>query len=123
MSKGGSLNARLTRLELTNTTRMAKHFSEECICFPVDEQPEFRWQVEAEAAAKVLCPLHGRRFQTVVTRFLYRALHYYVADFDPSTKDGRTDRSSTKKPYRQASIPNFGQRRRSSSPFPKKLKI
>ena len=51
-------------------------------CFPLDEQPEFRWRAEAEEAARVLCPLHGRRFQTVVTRFLYRALHYYVADFE-----------------------------------------
>jgi hypothetical protein len=30
----------------------------------------------------VLCPLHGRRFLAVVTRFLYRALHFYVADFE-----------------------------------------
>jgi hypothetical protein len=81
VSKGGSLNARLTRLELTNTTRMAKHFSEECICFPVDEQPEFKWRAEAEEAARVLCPLHGRRFQTVVKRHLYWALRCYVADF------------------------------------------
>jgi len=61
---------------------MAKHFPETCLCFPVDEQPEFRWRAEAEEAAGVLCPLHGRRFQTVVTRFLYRALHFYVADFE-----------------------------------------
>jgi hypothetical protein len=82
VSKGGRLNARVTRLELASRVRTATHFSEECRCFPVDEQPEFRWQAEAEAAAKVLCPLHGRRFQTIVTRFLYRALHYYVADFE-----------------------------------------
>jgi hypothetical protein len=34
---------------------MAKHFSEECICFPADEQPEFRWRAEAEEAAMILC--------------------------------------------------------------------
>ena len=59
-----------------------KHFLEACLCFPVDEQPEFRWRAEAEEAARVLCPLHGRRFQTVVTRFLYRARRFSVVDFE-----------------------------------------
>jgi hypothetical protein len=87
VSKGGRLNARVTRLELASRVRTVTLFSEECLCFPVDEQPEFRWQAEAETAAKVLCPLHGRRFQTIVTRFLYRALHYYVADFEQGWPD------------------------------------
>jgi hypothetical protein len=60
----------------------AGHFPEACLCFPVDEQPEFRWRAEAEEAARVLCPLHGRRFQTVVKRHLYWALRCYVADFE-----------------------------------------
>jgi hypothetical protein len=46
-------------------------FSPDCLCFPGEEQPEFRWQVEAEIAASVLCPLHGSRFRIVVTRFLF----------------------------------------------------
>jgi hypothetical protein len=49
---------------------------------PVDEQPEFRGQADAEEAAKVLCPLLGRCFQTVVTRFLYRARCFSVVDFE-----------------------------------------
>ena len=53
-----------------------------CLCFPADEQPEFRWQAEAEEAAKVLCPLHGTRFRTVATRFLYRARRFYVMEFE-----------------------------------------
>jgi hypothetical protein len=61
------LKARLARLELVFKTQIAAHFPEACLCFPADEQPEFKWQAEAEEAAKVLCPLHGRRFQTVVT--------------------------------------------------------
>ena len=76
------LKARLARLELAFKTRNAEHFLEVCLCFPADEQPWFRWRVEAEEAAKVLCPLHGRRFQTVVRHHLYQALHFYVADFD-----------------------------------------
>jgi len=48
----------------------------------VDEQPEFRGQADAEEAAKVLGPLRGRRFQTVVTRFLYRARRFSVGDFE-----------------------------------------
>ena len=71
----------MARLELANRAQMAGHFPEACLCFPVDEQPEFRWRAEAEEAASVLCPLHGGRFKTVVTRFLYRALHFYVAEF------------------------------------------
>jgi hypothetical protein len=76
------LKARLARLELAFKTRNAEHFLEVCLCFPADEQPWFRWRVEADEAAKVLCPLHGRRFQTVVRHHLYQALHFYVADFD-----------------------------------------
>lgn len=55
-------------------------FAFNCTCFPLDEQPEFRWRAEAEAAARVLCPIHGLRFQLVVTRFLYRAPRYYLSD-------------------------------------------
>jgi hypothetical protein len=58
------------------------HFSEVCLCFPVDEQPDFRGQADAEEAAKVLCPLHGQRFQTVVRRSLYRARRFSVVDFE-----------------------------------------
>jgi len=72
----------LARLELASRARTVAHFSEEFLCFPVDEQPEFRGQADAEEAAKVPCPLHGRRFQTVVTRFLYRARRFSVADFE-----------------------------------------
>ena len=64
-------------------------FSPDCICFPANEQPEFKWRVEAEVAAKVLCPLHGLRFQVVVTRYLYRAVRFHITDF----KWGWPDRS------------------------------
>jgi len=42
---------------LASRARTVAHFSEECLCFPVDEQPEFRGQADAEEAAKVLCPM------------------------------------------------------------------
>ena len=61
---------------------MAEHFPETCLCFPADEQPEFKWRAEAEEAAGVICPLHGRRFNRVVTRHLYYAQRFYVADFE-----------------------------------------
>ena len=48
----------------------------------MDEQSEFRGQADAEEAAKVLGPLRGRRFQTVVTRFLYRGRRFPVVDFE-----------------------------------------
>ena len=76
------INARLARLELASRVHTAGHFPEACLCFPVDEQPEFRWRAEAEEAARVLCPLHGRRFQTAVKRHLYWALRCYVADLE-----------------------------------------
>jgi hypothetical protein len=76
------LNARLARLELVSRVQRAEYFPDACICFPVDEQPEFKWRAEAEEAAKVLCPLHGKRFQAVVTRRFYQAQRFYVADFE-----------------------------------------
>jgi hypothetical protein len=76
------INARLAQLESAIRAIRPARFSEMCLCFPADEQPEFRWQADAEEAAKVLCPLHGRRFQTVVTRFLYRARRFSVVDFE-----------------------------------------
>jgi hypothetical protein len=48
----------------------------------VSFRSKFKWRAEAEAAATVLCPTHGLRFQIVVTRFLYRPLWYYLADFE-----------------------------------------
>ena len=47
-----------------------RKFPEDCTCFAENEQPEFKWRAEAEAAAKVLCPLHGVRFRTVVSAYL-----------------------------------------------------
>lgn len=35
----------------------------ECICFPPDEQPDFRTNEDEERAVKVECPLHGKRFE------------------------------------------------------------
>jgi hypothetical protein len=72
----------LARLESAFKTEIAKHFPETCLCFPADEQPELKWRAEAEEAAKVLCPLHGKRFQAVVTRHGYQAERFYVADFE-----------------------------------------
>jgi hypothetical protein len=69
---------RVERAEQAAKTQL--RFSPECLCFPDDERPEFRWQVEAEIAARVLCPLHGLRFKVVLTRFLYRAARFYSSD-------------------------------------------
>ena len=54
----------------------------DCICFLENEQPEFRWRAEAEIAADVPCPLHRVRFRIVVKRELYRALRFYISDFE-----------------------------------------
>jgi hypothetical protein len=53
-----------------------------------DEQPEFKWRAEAEEAVQVLCPLHGRRLQTVVTRHIYQAQRF----------GGRTGLRSSRRP-------------------------
>ena len=74
--------ARVARLESARSERIATHFQDACICFPVAEQPEFRWQAEVDHAAKVRCPIHGVRFQTVVTRHLYQASRFYISDFE-----------------------------------------
>jgi hypothetical protein len=94
------VQARLARLELAFKTRQTTHFPVACLCFPADEQPEFKWKAEAAEAATVLCPLHGRRFQMVVTRFLYRATRFYVADF----KYGWPNRSAQYQKAMRASL-------------------
>jgi hypothetical protein len=94
------VQARLARLELEFKTRQTTHFPEACLCFPADEQPEFKWKAEAAEAAGVLCPLHRRRFQTVVTRFPYRATRFYVADF----KHGWPNRSAQYQKAMRASL-------------------
>ena len=98
---------------------MAGYFPEACLFFPAGEQPEFMWRAEAEEAAKVLCPLHGRRFQTVVTRHLYYAQRFYEADFE----HGWPHRSAQyQKAMRRASILRCGRRRKCDLPGLKKLK-
>lgn len=83
----------LRRIELAEKTAKAQSvFATHCICFPEDEQPEFRWRAEAEMAAEVLCPIHGIRFRIVVTRFLYRASWRYIQDFSQG-RWKRTDSS------------------------------
>jgi hypothetical protein len=69
---------RVERAEQAAKTQL--RLSSDCLRFPDVEQPEFRWQVEAEIAASVLCPLHGSRFRIVVTRFLFRAAGFYRSD-------------------------------------------
>ena len=71
---------RVERAEQAAKTQL--RFSPDCLCFPDDEQPEFRWQVEAEIAASVLCPLHGLRFKVVLTRLLDRAARFYRSDME-----------------------------------------
>ena len=69
----------LTRIERAERiTKTSSELLPDCTCFPPHEQPEFRWRAEAEAAATVPCPIHGLRFQVVVSRFLYRPLLYYL---------------------------------------------
>jgi hypothetical protein len=75
-------DARLKRLELTLSTKEVTEFPEECTCFPDNEQPEFRSSAESGHAERVLCPLHGRRYQFVVRRHLYRAARFYRLDFE-----------------------------------------
>lgn len=41
-----------------------------------------RWRVEVEEAARVLCPLRGKRFQYVQAHHLYQPQHFYVRDFE-----------------------------------------
>jgi hypothetical protein len=98
------LQARMARLESASRVRTTRHFPEACICFPVDEQPEFRWQTEVDLAASVLCPLHGVRFQIMVTRHLYQALHFYIADFE----QGGPHRSAQYQKAMRASLDPFG---------------
>jgi hypothetical protein len=38
-------------LELASRTQMARHFPEACLCFKVDEQPEFGWRAEVSFLA------------------------------------------------------------------------
>ena len=96
-----SIQRLLRRIELAEkTAKMQSVFATHCICFPEDEQPEFRWRAEAEMAAEVLCPIHRIRFRIVVTRFLYRASWRYLRDFSQDWP-GRSER------YRKAMRASF----------------
>jgi hypothetical protein len=74
--------SRLTKLEATIKTWERTHFAERCICFPANEQPEFRWQAEVDLAEKVLCPLHGKRFQFVARHCFWQNPESYNRTFE-----------------------------------------
>ena len=76
------INARLERLEATITTREKTLLAANCICFPENEQPEFRWKAEVDLAVQVLCPLHGKRFQFVARRKIWQHPEGYYRDFE-----------------------------------------
>jgi hypothetical protein len=74
-----TLKTRIQQLESrrAQTTRAKKEYPEECICFPdaddrnsSDQVPCFGF--EADAAAKVQCPVHGARFKRL-SRAIYRS--------------------------------------------------
>ena len=56
-----TLAARIERAE--QAAKLQRIFSVECICFPENETPFFGFEVEEVIAAKLQCPLHGRRFK------------------------------------------------------------
>ena len=69
-----TLKSRVEKLEVDLQQSGAKRVglgAPACICFPADEEPVFRTDEEQETAAKVHCPLHGKRFEP--------RIHIYVA--------------------------------------------
>jgi hypothetical protein len=50
------------RLRLQEATGLGRT-GEECICFPPGEEPFFLTNEDQKRAAKIECPLHGKRFE------------------------------------------------------------
>ena len=46
------------RLAKLQTAKQKATFDRECICFPVDEQPEVHTEAERDAVSAVMWPLH-----------------------------------------------------------------
>jgi len=60
----------LKRLEKVEEVLKAHSiFSQDCICFPVKEQPFFCSPFEETVAASVKCPVHGNRFTGPIPHF------------------------------------------------------
>jgi hypothetical protein len=59
----GSPESRMAARIRLQRIGVAGERSSNCTCFPADEQPFFGFPIEQEIAARVLCPLHGPRFQ------------------------------------------------------------
>src|SRR5450755_2501262 len=77
-----NLRTRLKKLEQTMTDpNISPQQDEDCICFPPDEPPEFRWVAEIETAATVRCPLHGVRFGAIDKPAIYRAKWLLPEDY------------------------------------------
>ena len=63
----------LRRIEQAEETLKTQSvFSQDCICFPENEQPFFCSAFEEPVAAQVKCPLHGDRFKQPIC-------HVYVS--------------------------------------------
>jgi hypothetical protein len=64
-----TLLARVARAEQLATTKT--RFSPDCICWPENEFPFFGFDIEREIAARVECPVHGKRH-------FWRVYHLYI---------------------------------------------
>jgi hypothetical protein len=84
----------MNRIETAERTAKGKtNFSENCICFPEEEQPFFCDPSEEEVAAKAKCPLHGDRFKQPI-------FHVYVPWWRRESESVRRERLSAQ--YRKA---------------------
>jgi hypothetical protein len=57
-SLGSPQSRAAARLRLQKATGLGRT-AEECICFPLDEEPFFLNSGDQKNAAKILCPLHA----------------------------------------------------------------
>jgi nitrite reductase/ring-hydroxylating ferredoxin subunit len=99
------ISARLARLEATITTREKTILAADCICFPENEHPEFRWKAEVDLAVQVLCPLHGKRFSLPRGESLGNIRKVTI---EISREDGLIRHRSIKRPCAQVSIRHNG---------------
>jgi hypothetical protein len=83
----------LKRLEkVEDALKAGSIYSEDCICFPANDQPFFCSSYESSLAARVKCPLHGDRFKVLG--------HIYVARWVREKEPRRRERASAQ--YRKA---------------------
>jgi hypothetical protein len=83
--------ARIERAERVARAKTGQEYDADCICFPANEMPFFSFPLMEEIAARVECPVHGRRN-------FWHVCHIYVSKW---LRDKQQERLARRSPQYQ----------------------